>query len=227
MATLSFTIKGRVIVTGASGALGRAVMAQLRAAGVDVAGLDMRAAPEAGVAAADLSDADAAAAAISAAADAAGGALGGLVNVAGGFVWGHVQDVGLPAWRRMFDINVVTAVNASTAALPFLQKGGGAIVNVAAAGARRAAGGMGAYAASKASVSRLTEALAEEMKDKGVRVNAVAPTTIDTPANRADMPDADASRWVTPDALADTIAFLLSDGARAITGAEVLVAART
>ena len=85
---------------------------------------------------------------------------------------------------------------------------------------------MGAYAASKSGVARLTEALAEELKDRGVTVNAVLPSIIDTPANRAAMPDADASRWVTPGALARVIAFLLSDDATPITGACLPVSGR-
>jgi NAD(P)-dependent dehydrogenase (short-subunit alcohol dehydrogenase family) len=72
---------------------------------------------------------------------------------------------------------------------------------------------LGAYAASKAGVARLTEALAEELKDRGIAVNAVLPSILDTPANRTAMPDADASRWVAPDALSAVIAFLLSDDA--------------
>jgi NAD(P)-dependent dehydrogenase (short-subunit alcohol dehydrogenase family) len=85
---------------------------------------------------------------------------------------------------------------------------------------------MGAYAASKAAVARLTEALADEFKDVGVRVNAVLPSIIDTAANRAEMPDADFSRWVEPSALADVIAFLLSEDARAVTGALLPVTGR-
>ena len=85
---------------------------------------------------------------------------------------------------------------------------------------------MGAYAASKAGVARLTEALAEELKDKGVTVNAVLPSIIDTPRNREDMPKADFTRWVAPEALADVIVFLLSAQARAITGALVPVTGR-
>ena len=85
---------------------------------------------------------------------------------------------------------------------------------------------MGAYAASKSGVLRLTEALAEETKDRGLTVNAVLPSIIDTPANRKDMPQADFSRWVAPEAVADVVAFLLSDGARAITGAGIPVMGR-
>ena len=85
---------------------------------------------------------------------------------------------------------------------------------------------MGAYAASKAGVARLTEALAEELKDRSITVNAVLPSIIDTPANRADMPNADFSRWVKPQAIADVIVFLLSDRASAVTGALIPVPGR-
>jgi NAD(P)-dependent dehydrogenase (short-subunit alcohol dehydrogenase family) len=85
---------------------------------------------------------------------------------------------------------------------------------------------MGAYAASKSGVARLTEALAEELKDKAITVNAVLPSIIDTAANRADMPKADFSRWVTPAQLAGVIVFLLSDRASAVTGALLPVTGR-
>jgi NAD(P)-dependent dehydrogenase (short-subunit alcohol dehydrogenase family) len=86
--------------------------------------------------------------------------------------------------------------------------------------------GMGAYAASKAGVMRLTEALAEELKDKGATVNAILPSIIDTPQNRADMPDADFTRWVTPEQIGGVIAFLLSKEAQCVTGALIPVAGR-
>jgi NAD(P)-dependent dehydrogenase (short-subunit alcohol dehydrogenase family) len=99
-------------------------------------------------------------------------------------------------------------------------------VNIGAAGAIKAAAGMGAYAASKAGVAKLTESLADELKDRGVTVNAVLPSIIDTPVNRADMPTADFDRWVRPEQIADLIVFLLSDRSSAITGALIPITGR-
>jgi NAD(P)-dependent dehydrogenase (short-subunit alcohol dehydrogenase family) len=174
----------------------------------------------------DLSDPAAAKAAMERAAGALGG-LDALVNVAGGFRWETLADGSLETWDLLYRMNVRTAAAASQAALPhFERRGGGRIVNIGAAASAKAAAGMGAYAASKAGVSRLTEALAEELKDRNVAVNAVLPSIIDTPRNREDMPKADHSRWVAPEALADVIVFLLSDKARAITGALLPVTGR-
>ena len=126
----------------------------------------------------------------------------------------------------MFALNVMTARNASHAALPHLAKSGaGRIINVGAMGALQAGSGMGPYAASKAGVHRLTEALANEWKGK-VTVNAVLPSTIDTPANRASMPKADFAKWVAPQELAEVILFLASDAASAVTGALIPVNGR-
>ncbi|HUB65699.1 MAG TPA: SDR family oxidoreductase [Methylocella sp.] len=155
------------------------------------------------------------------------GKIDGLANVAGGFRWQTLIDGDLSGWTDQFRMNLLTAATASKAALPHLRASQGAIVNVASAPAKKAGAGMGAYAASKAGVLRLTESLAEEEKNAGVRVNAVLPTIIDTPRNRADMPKADFSRWVKPEDIAKTILFLLSSDAKAITGAELLIAGRT
>lgn len=152
------------------------------------------------------------------------GRLDGLINVAGGFRFEKVAGGFLDTWDSMYELNLKTAVVACQAALPHLLKAaGGRIVNV---GAVKAAGGMGAYAASKAGIAKLTEALADELKDKGIMVNAILPSTLDTPRNRLDMPKADFTRWVTPVEAAEVIAFLVSDEASAVTGALIPVAGR-
>ncbi len=126
----------------------------------------------------DLADAHAARAALDQAAAQLGG-LDALVNIAGGFAWETIDGGSIDTWQSMFDINVKTALNASKAALAHLgARSGGCIVNVGALAALKAASGMGAYAASKAGLMRMTEALAEEWKDLGVTVNAVLPSII-------------------------------------------------
>ncbi len=216
----------RIVVTGAAGALGRAVIAALAAQGHDTVGVDIcdsADGPGAFVGGVDLTDEAAAQAAF--ASIARNGPVHGLANIAGGFTWETIADGALASWQRMFDMNVVTALNASRAALPYLGSGA-SIVNIGAAATARAGIGMGAYTASKSGVARLTEALAEEGKDKGIRVNAVLPSIIDTPANRADMGENDADKWVKGEELAAVIAFLLSDAASGVTGASVPVVGR-
>lgn len=222
----------RVVVTGGFGALGRAVGEVLTRQGARVALLDRapvpahRPAAEVVLGGVDLTQAEAANAAFAQAGAALGG-LDGLVNVAGGFRWETVAAGSVGTWDALYEMNLRTAVLATRAALPQLLAGGrGRIVNVGAHAAQQAGAGMGAYAASKAGVARLTEALAEELKDQGVTVNAVLPSILDTPANRADMPQADFSRWVQPAQLAEVIAFLLQDAAAAVTGALIPVRGR-
>jgi NAD(P)-dependent dehydrogenase (short-subunit alcohol dehydrogenase family) len=222
-----------IVITGGFGTLGRAVAQRLHADGARVALLDRAPAPSSGLPAValalggvELADEQACQAAYGQVREALGG-IDGIVNVAGGFTWETVEAGALASWDRMYDTNLRTAVASCRAALPhLLARGAGRIVNVGAAAAHKAGMGMGAYAASKAGVARLTEALAEELKDRGITVNAVLPSIIDTPANRADMPDADASRWVAPDKLAAVIAFLLSGDASALTGASIPVNGR-
>ncbi|HET8882357.1 MAG TPA: SDR family NAD(P)-dependent oxidoreductase [Solimonas sp.] len=223
-------LKGKIVaVTGGLGALGRAVAQAAAAAGATVIAIDrVDGTPPSGVEASpalDLGDADATAKAFAAIA-ARHGRIDALVNIAGGFRWETVADGALDSWDALYQINLRTAVSACRATLPHLPAKGGRIVNVGAAGAVKAAAGMGAYAASKAGVMRLTEALAEELKKRDVTVNAVLPSIIDTPANRKDMPDADFASWVTPTALADVIVFLLSERAAAVTGALIPVVGR-
>jgi 3-oxoacyl-[acyl-carrier protein] reductase len=154
------------------------------------------------------------------------GKLDALINIAGGFAFETVTEGDPKIWQRMYALNVLTALNASRAAIPHLAASRSArIVNVGAIGALQAGTGMGAYAASKAGVHRLTEALAAEWKGK-ITVNAVLPSIIDTAANRASMPKADFAQWVTPQELADVILFLASDAASAVTGALIPVSGR-
>lgn len=221
-----------ILVTGAAGVLGQAVIATLVARGEAVAAVDLAPMiPAAGqrvsVGGIDLADATAGAALIAQLTGTSGaGSLTGLVNVAGGFLWETVSEGGWASWERMYRINVQTAFEATRLALPALRTSRGAIVNVSAAATARAGAGMGAYAAAKSAVSRLTEALAAEELTNGVRVNAVMPSVIDTPANRRDMPDADHSRWVSPSEIAEVVAFLLSPAASGVTGALVPVVGR-
>jgi NAD(P)-dependent dehydrogenase (short-subunit alcohol dehydrogenase family) len=221
-----------ILVTGAAGVLGQAVIATLVARGEAVAAVDLAPAiPPAGqrlsVGGIDLADATAGAALIAQLTGTSGaGPRTGLVNVAGGFLWETVSEGGWASWERMYRINVQTAFEASRLALPALRASRGAIVNVSAAATARAGAGMGAYTAAKSAVSRLTEALAAEELTNGVRVNAVMPSVIDTPANRRDMPDADPGRWVTPTEIAEVVAFLLSPAASGVTGALVPVVGR-
>jgi len=218
-----------IAVTGGHGVLGRAVVEVALAQGSKVAVIDHASHPApdgvlelGGV---DLTDPAQAERAMAAVVDRFG-RLDALLNIAGGFVWQKTDDAE-PAWDRMHALNVSTAVNSSRAALPHL-KGSteGRIVNVGSAAALKAGAGMGAYAAAKAGVHALTQALAEELKDTSVTVNAVLPSIIDTPQNRQDMPDADPAQWVAPADLAAVILFLASPAARAMTGALVPVTGR-
>jgi NAD(P)-dependent dehydrogenase (short-subunit alcohol dehydrogenase family) len=220
-----------IVVTGASGALGTVVAEVALARGARVAGVDhaptqVPATPSrlelGGV---DLTDAAQARKTIDAVVSHFG-RLDALINIAGGFAFEAIAEGDPRTWQHMYALNVLTALNASQSAIPHLARSGaGRIVNVGAMGALQAGAGMGPYAASKAGVHRLTEALAAEWKGS-ITVNAVLPSTIDTPANRASMPKADFTKWVTPQELADVILFLASDAASAVTGALLPVSGR-
>jgi NAD(P)-dependent dehydrogenase (short-subunit alcohol dehydrogenase family) len=227
-------LSGKVlVVTGADGALGQTVAATLSAYGAKLALLSHavlgKAKPQAGAwqyGGIDLSVETAARSAMERVAQDAG-RLDGLINVAGGFRWEKISEGTIDGWDAMYKLNLRTAVLACQAALPYmLRSPSGRIVNVGAMGAQKAAAGMGPYAASKAGVAQLTASLADELKDRGITVNAILPSTLDTPKNRADMPQADFKRWVRLSEAAEVIAFLVSDQASAVTGALIPVAGR-
>lgn len=231
---MAMNLSGKVfIVTGAFGALGQAVTACMMANGAKLALVGRR--PGLGVehpagallyTGVDLSQKNAAVAVVERVFKETG-RIDGLVNLAGGFHWDKLEGSTLESWDSMFRINLLTAVASSQAVLPYLLRSkSGTIVNIGSMGAIKATSGMGAYAASKAGIVKLTEALADELKDRGITVNAVLPSVLDTPRNRTDMPSADFTRWVSPEAVAEVIVFLASDLARAISGATVPVAGR-
>jgi NAD(P)-dependent dehydrogenase (short-subunit alcohol dehydrogenase family) len=227
---------GRVFaITGAFGVLGSAAAKAAAEAGARLALIDFAKDTPAGLPSGpdvlvlkgvDLTDANAAGAAVDEVVERFGG-LDVLFNIAGGFSWEKHEGGDWQTWRRLFLMNVQTAANASRAAIPHLKRSAaGRIVNVGANGALKASLGMGAYAASKAGVHSLTQALAEELKGDGVTVNAVLPSIIDTPTNRADMPKADFASWVRPEELTAVMLFLASEDASAVTGALLPVTGR-
>jgi NAD(P)-dependent dehydrogenase (short-subunit alcohol dehydrogenase family) len=220
-----------IVVTGVGGALGSQVAEILAQAGLGVVGIDRATtiphseAMALAIGGIDLVD-EASTAGAFARIKLTLGAIDGLVNIAGGFRWEKVEKGSADTWDLMYRMNVRTALSACRAAIPLFRASGGSIVNVGAAAAQKAALGMGAYAASKAGVARLTESLAEELKDRRIRVNAILPGTLDTPANRKEMPDAAFDRWVSPASMTEVIKFLLSPASRDITGALLPVTCR-
>ena len=220
------------LITGASGNLGRALAAAFRAGGATLVLVDRRRDRLAGLygdedartvfAIADLTDAGNVADAVRAARDRVG-RIDVVANIAGGFRMGDpVHRVAEPDWTFLFEINALTMMNVTRAVVPsMIEAGYGKIVNVGAFGALKGGANMGPYAASKSAVIRLTESMSAELRNKGINVNCVLPTVIDTPENRSAMPDADPTHWVAPADLAAVIAFLASDAARAVHGAAV------
>ncbi len=152
-----------------------------------------------------------------------------LANIAGGFSMGpSVHETEDKDWDFMMDINARTVFNTCRAVIPqMLEQGGGRIINISARAAETGKARMAPYCASKAAVLTLTQSLAAEHKFNDINVNAILPGTIDTPQNRAAMPDADPSNWVPPTALAEVVKFLASDAARCISGAAVPVYGRS
>ena len=223
-----------VLITGASGNLGRVVAETFAAQGANVALVDRHRdllertfgseSERRLFVIANLLD--------QAQVDAAAGAtaerfgrIDVLCNIAGGFRMGEmVHETSDDNWNLLFDLNARTLLHAVRAVVPrMLDAGGGKIVSVAAFAAQKGSARMGAYIASKDAVIRLTETMAAELREKNINVNCVLPTIIDTPENRKAMPKTDPARWVAPQDLANVVAFLASDAARAIHGAAVPV----
>ncbi len=205
-----------VIVTGAGGNLGRALCGLLAQRGWQVVAVGRDAA-------ADLADPAQAEAVVAQ----AGARIDALAHTVGGFAMAKLAESGPALWERMLRANLLSTANVFRAVWPRMQAAGrGSLVAVSAGAALRTGAGIAAYGAAKAGVLRLVESAAEEGKAIGIRANAVLPSIIDTPQNRAAMPGADTSKWVTPLQVAEVIAFLLSEAASGITGAAIPVSGR-
>jgi NAD(P)-dependent dehydrogenase (short-subunit alcohol dehydrogenase family) len=223
-----------VLITGAAGNLGRAVAQAFADQGARLVLVDLHADnlrkvfgeenPQRLFVAANLLQSDEAAAAVKSAV-ARFGRIDVLCNLAGGFRMGEsVHETSAGTWDFLFDLNTRTVLHMARAVVPgMLAAGGGKIVNIGAFSAQKGGAQMGAYIASKSAVIRLTETMAAELREKNINVNCVLPTIIDTPENRAAMPDADPAKWVAPQDLASVIVFLASDAARAVHGAALPV----
>jgi NAD(P)-dependent dehydrogenase (short-subunit alcohol dehydrogenase family) len=224
-----------VFISGATGALGRAVAAHFERQGARLAVVGSRKAsleaafPDLAAKhvklAADLTDAYAAGAAV-AEAEQKLGRIDALCAIAGAFHMGEPVHATPPdAWSTMTRVNVATFVNVARATVPgMIARKSGKIVTVGSIAALKGGAQMGAYAASKNALMRLTESMSAELKGNGINVNCVLPSTIDTQENRKAMPKADFSKWVVPDDLAAVIGFLCSDAAKPIHGALIPVA---
>jgi NAD(P)-dependent dehydrogenase (short-subunit alcohol dehydrogenase family) len=222
------SIDGTVLVSGGTGALGRAVLAELLDSGADVVSTwvterevdavrEQLGEPDRlRLVEADLSSDEGAASAVDAAPD---GTLAGLVTLAGGFAsGGRLHEAPAEEFERMLELNLLTAMRLARAAMPKLLEGGGSIVCVGAKAALQPFSGASGYVVSKAAVLALVRTLAIEYRDDGVRANAILPSVIDTPANRAAMPDADHSKWVPPAEIARVIRFLVSAESAPVSG---------
>ena len=228
-----------VIVTGAGGNLGSAVVDLLASRGARLVAMERTeealarvleglAGPERhlGAPGVDLGD-PAACQALAEQALQRFGRIDGLVHTVGTFAMADIEAADPAHWEQLFAANLTTTLNMCRAVVPVMRAAGrGCIVTIGSAAAARGGKGMAAYAASKSAVLRLTESLADELKAHGVRANCVLPSTIDTPQNRAAMPKADTSRWVTPGQIAEVIAFLLSDAGAGVNGAAIPVTGR-
>jgi NAD(P)-dependent dehydrogenase (short-subunit alcohol dehydrogenase family) len=231
------TLTDRVIViTGATGGLGPTVVQTMADAGASVVPTGRRqealdsllkdvGLPDGRALAqtSDVTDADSLAA-LRDAALARFGQIDGLINIAGGYKSGSVLDVDIDTWNGMMALNALSVILACQAMVPHMvERGYGKVVNVSAQHGLHGHKRNVAYASAKSAVLRITESLSEEVRERGVNVNAVLPSTIDTPDNRKAFPKADHSKWVSPEEIAGVMRFLVSDEASAIHGAAIPV----
>jgi len=224
------------VVTGAAGALGSAVAKHFASLGAQVAHIDysddllQSTYPDSNrndkhlYIAADLTDRAATANAIAQIKDSFG-QINVLANIAGGFMMGEaVHETSDKTWDFLFNLNTRSIMHTSSAVVPsMLESGKGKIINISAGAAKEGQALMGAYIASKSAVWRLTESMAQELRENSINVNCILPGIIDTARNRADMPDADFSKWVPPEEIAKVIAFLASSDSDMVNGAAVPV----
>lgn len=218
-----------VLIAGGSGALGRTVTPAFAQSGARVITVDRNPPPEQVAAGnamkADVTDDEAIRRLVDDVIQTTG-RLDVLVNLVGGFAMGRVVDTDVALWQRMLTMNVTSAFLLSKAVLPHMvERGTGRILHVAAWAAVEPFPGAAAYLVAKSSLVALIRVLALELKGSGVTVNGVLPTTIDTPANRASMPQTDPSTWTKPESIADTLLFLASEEAGQISGAMIPIGA--
>jgi NAD(P)-dependent dehydrogenase (short-subunit alcohol dehydrogenase family) len=213
-------------ITGASGGLGRGVVETFLDDGWRVVGADrMPGEDREGLrhVQADLFDEEE----VQRAVEAAGDDLRAVVNLVGGFAQGgRVHETPIEQFERQFTLNLRPAYLVTAAAIPRLLDGGGTVVCVGTRAAVRPFPGAAGYVSSKAALLALVQALDAEYRHDGIRVNAVLPSVIDTPANRRDMPDADHGTWVKPEEIARVIHFLSSDASAPVSGAHIPVYGR-
>ena len=224
------------IVTGGTGGLGSAVVARLLDDGwrvvvpwiveSELSRVQEREGLE--LVQADLFDDDMVAAVVALGAKQAEAPLRGVVNLVGGFAMGgRVHETPIGEFERQFRLNLRPTYLVTAAALPhLLEHGRGSIVCVGTRAALQPFSGAAGYISSKAAVIAFAQAVAVEYKLTGIRCNAILPSVIDTPANRAAMPNADHDRWVKPTEIASVIAHLLSDDSGPVSGAAVPVYGR-
>ncbi|HWY23048.1 MAG TPA: SDR family NAD(P)-dependent oxidoreductase [Candidatus Acidoferrum sp.] len=220
------------LVTGANGGLGTHVTKALLDAGFTVLGLSPRIQqsdfnhPNFIALPAALNSLDTAKKAVDSVI-ARYGRIDVLAHLVGGFTAGQtVAATDDATWQRMFDANLNSAFHILRAVIPEMRKAGGRIIAIGSRQAEEPAPTIGAYSASKAALVSLIKTVALENKDAGITANVILPGTIDTPANRKDIPGADASTWVQPASIASLIVWLAGDAGKDVTGAAIPVYGR-